>query len=49
LGGFASNHGGVSIFEEEFMGLILAMEYDARNNWNRLWLESESSSAVQDF
>ena len=46
---FASNLGRVSVFEAELTGLILAMEFAALNNWNRLWLDSDSSSAVQAF
>jgi hypothetical protein len=38
-----------SVFEVELTGLMLAMEYAARNNWTRLWLESDPSSAVQAF
>jgi hypothetical protein len=49
LGGFASNIGMVSIFEAEILGLIMAIEYAASNNWTHLWLESDSVSAVQAF
>ena len=38
LGCFASNVGSLSVLEAELMGLILAMEFAARNHWNRLWL-----------
>lgn len=38
-----------SVFQEELLGLILAMEYAAANNWTRLQLESNSSSAVHAF
>ena len=31
------------------MGPMIAMEYAAHRNWNRLWLESDSSSAVNAF
>jgi len=49
LGGFASNLGCVSVFEAEILGLMVAMEYASSNGWTRLWLESDSSSAVQAF
>lgn len=49
LGGFTSNLSIVSVFQAEIMGLILAMEYASSNSWTRLWLESDSSSAVQAF
>ena len=49
LGCFASNIGSWSVFEAELMGLILAMEFAARNHWNRLWLECDSSSVVHAF
>lgn len=41
LGGFACNLGGGSAFEAELYGPILAMEHAAKNNWTRLWLESD--------
>jgi len=47
--GFASNLGRVYVFEAEIMGLMVAMEYASSNRWTRLWLESDSSSAVQAF
>jgi len=31
------------------MGLMMAMEFAAQNNWHRLWLECNSSSAVKAF
>lgn len=49
FGGFASNLGAVSAFEAEILGLILAIEYAVSNSWSRLWLESDSSCAVQAF
>jgi hypothetical protein len=49
LGGFTSNIGGGLVFEAEILGLILAMEYAVSNNWTRLWLETDSTSAVQAF
>lgn len=49
LGGFACNIGRVSVFEAEVLGLIFAMEYATSNNWSRLWLESDSTSAVEAF
>jgi len=49
FGGFASKIGEGSVFEAEIHGLMLAMEFAAANNWPRLWLESDSSSAVQTF
>jgi len=49
LGGFASNIGGGSVFDAEILGLILAMEFAVSNNWTRLWLETDSTSAVQAF
>jgi len=39
----------VCVFEAEILGLIVAMEYASSNRWTRLWLESDSSSAVQAF
>jgi hypothetical protein len=49
LGGFASNLEHVTVYEAELTGLMFAMEYAATHNWSRLWLESDSSSAVQAF
>ncbi|XP_024632876.1 uncharacterized protein [Medicago truncatula] len=49
LGGFSSNLGEGTVFEAELTGLMLAMEYAARHNWSRLWLESDSSGAVHAF
>ena len=49
LGAFASNLREVSVFEAEIMGLMMAMEIAAHKNWHRLWLESDSSSAVKMF
>ena len=49
LGGFASNLGDCSVFEAELTGLVIAMEFAALYNWPRVWLESDSASAVQAF
>jgi len=49
LGVFASNLGEVSVYEVQIMGLMMAMEFAAQNNWPRLWPESDSSSAVKAF
>ena len=49
LGGFSSNLGIANVFEAELTGLILAIEYAASHNWSRLWLETDSSSAVLSF
>jgi len=49
LGGFASNLGDCSVFEAELSGLMIAMEFAALYNWPRVWLESDSSSAIQAF
>ena len=49
LGGFASNLGDCSVFEAELTGLMIAMEFASLYNWPRVWLESDSSSAVQAF
>jgi ribonuclease HI len=49
LGGFSSNLGLGTVFEAELTGLMLAIEYAASHNWYRLWLESDSSSAVLSF
>jgi len=49
VGGFASNIGGGSVFDLEILGLILAMEFAVSNNWTRLWLETDSTSAIQAF
>jgi len=49
LGGFASNLGDCSVFEAELTGLVIGMEFAALYNWPRVWLESDSSSAVQAF
>lgn len=49
LGGFSSNLGEGKVFEAELTGLMLAMEYAARHNWSRLWIESDSSYAVHAF
>jgi len=49
MGAFACNLGEMSVYETEITGLIMAMEFAAQNNWTRLWLESDSSSAVNAF
>ena len=49
LGGFSSNIGVGTVFEAELTGLMLAIVYGASHNWSRLWLESDSSSAVLAF
>jgi len=49
LGGFSSNIGVGTVFEAELTGLMLAIKYAASHNWSRLWLESDSSSAVLAF
>lgn len=49
MGAFFSNIGEISVYEEEITGLIMAMEFAARINWTRLWLEGDSSSAVNAF
>ncbi|AES66100.2 hypothetical protein MTR_2g062550 [Medicago truncatula] len=49
LGGFSSNLGLGTVFEAELTGLMLAIEYAASHNWSRLWVESDSSSAVLAF
>jgi len=49
LGGFSSNLGLGTVFEAELTGLMLAIEYAASHSWSRLWLESDSTSAVLAF
>ena len=49
LGSFACNIGYGNVFEAELAGLMCAIEYAASHNWYRLWLESDSSTAVQAF
>lgn len=49
LGGFACNLGHGTVFEAGLTGLMFAMEYAASHNWSRLWLESDSSTAIQAF
>jgi len=49
LGSFACNIGYGNVFEAELVGLICAMEYAASHNGYRLWLETDSSTAVQAF
>ena len=49
LGCFASNVGRGSVFDAEILGLIFAMEFVAKHNWNRLWLECDSTSVVHAF
>jgi hypothetical protein len=49
LGGFASNIGGGSVYDAKILGLILAMEFAIAHNWTRVWLETDSSSAVTAF
>lgn len=49
LGDFASKIGVGSVYEAEIMGLIIAMEYDVHHKWTRLWLETDSTSAVNKF
>jgi len=49
LGLFASNVGRGSVFEAKLLGLIFAMEFAAKHNWNRLWFECDSSSVVDTF
>lgn len=49
FGGFAVNLGEVSIYEEEVMGLIVAMEFATSHGWVRIWLENDSTAAVHAF
>ena len=49
LGAFASKIGAWSVYEAEIMGLIIAMEYAAHHKWTPLWLETDSTSAVNAF
>lgn len=37
------------VFEVELTDLILAMEFTARFNWRKIWLESDSTSSVLAF
>ena len=46
---FASNLGQLSFLEAEIHGFLLAMEYAAQHQWSRLWIESDSTSAVSAF
>jgi len=49
LGSFACNLGHGNVLEAELAGMMYAMEFAASHNWSRLWLESDSSTAVQAF
>jgi hypothetical protein len=49
LGAFACNLGEVSVFEAEITGILLAMEYAVTHSWHNLWIECDSSAAVQAF
>lgn len=49
LGSFASNLGDLFVFEAEQTGTILALGYGASHSWHNIWIESDSTSAVQDF
>jgi hypothetical protein len=37
------------VLEAEIHGFLLAMEYATQHQWSRLWIESESTSAVSAF
>ena len=49
LGAFTCNLDNDYVFNSEVMGFIIALEFAAQNGWNRLWLESDSTSALMVF
>jgi len=49
LGAFCCNIGEASVFHSEVTAIILAMEHAAANRWWNIWLESDSTSALQIF
>jgi ribonuclease HI len=49
LGAFTCNMGSFSVFEVEVFGFIIALEFAAQHGWSNVWLESDSSSALQVF
>ena len=48
-GAFCCNVGAQSVFYAEVIGIIIAIEFAARNGWRNIWLESDSSSALMIF
>jgi ribonuclease HI len=48
-GAFYCNIGFQSVFYAEVLGIILAIEYAAREGWRNIWLESDSTSALLIF
>lgn len=49
LGAFASNLREGSVYEAKITGLVMAMEFASHHNWSRLWLENDSSNAINAF
>jgi ribonuclease HI len=48
-GGFAENIGKNSAYFAELLGAIRAIEIAYQNNWNNLWLETDSELVVKAF
>ena len=48
-GAFHCNIGLQSVFYAEVLGIILAIEYAAREGWRNIWLKSDSTSALLIF
>jgi len=49
LGAFTCNMGSCSIFDAEVLGYIIALEFAAQHGWSNIWLENDSTSALQVF
>ena len=48
-GAFLCNVGLQSVFYAEFLGIIIAIEFAARNGWMNIRLENDSTSALTSF
>ena len=48
-GAFYCNIGIQSVFYAEVLGIILAIEFAAREGWSNIWLESDYTSALMIF
>jgi hypothetical protein len=48
-GCFTRNLGPFSVIESEILGYILKFKHAAQKGWLNIWLESDSTSALQTF
>jgi len=49
LGAFSCNVGLQSVYYAEVLGIILVIDFAARNGWRNIWIESDSTSALMIF